>query len=423
MFWNQLKYIITNAINTGYLKGELSCSLRKSVVICLPKENEDRRLIKNWRPISLLSVIYKLASAAISERLKRVLDNLISPCQSGFIKGRNIGECTRLIYDLIYYTEKNQIPGLLMLIDFEKAFDSVSWNFLYKVLENFGFNKNFINWIKLFNKNINAHVLQCGILSEAIPIERGCRQGDPIALYLFSLVAEILNLLIEKNPNIKGIKLGEYVLKITQFADDTTILLDGSSSSLQATMNVLEIFGSFSGLKVNSEKTKLIWIGSKKNSKDKLNDSTKLQWVDSEFSILGLTFSTRLIDTPNLNFNTALDKAKKVVNSWSYRQLTPLGKIIVIKSLILSKFVHLFISIPVTKTILQEIETLIYTYFWGGKPDKVSRKDICRTYLKGGLEMINLYNFVKSLQLGWLKKLNTDQSKGWFKILETTIAE
>ena len=185
VFWNQLKYIITNAINTGYLKGELSCSLRKSVVICLPKENKDRRLIKNRRPISLLSVIYKLASAAISERLKPVLDNLISLCQSGFIKGRNIGECTRLIYDLIYYTEKNQIPGLLMLIDYEKAFYSVSWNFLYKVLDNFGFNKNFINWIKLFNKNINAHVLQCGMLSEAIPIERGCRQGDPIAPYLF----------------------------------------------------------------------------------------------------------------------------------------------------------------------------------------------------------------------------------------------
>ena len=61
-------------------------------------------------------------------------------------------------------------------------------------------------------------------------------------------------------------------------------------------------------------------------SKDKLKDSTELQWVDSEFSILGLTFSTRLIDIPNLNFNTALDKAKKVVSSWSYRQWTPLGK-------------------------------------------------------------------------------------------------
>ena len=101
--------------------------------------------------------------------------------------------------------------------------------------------------------------------------------------------------------------------------------------------------------------------------------------------------------------------------------MTPLGKITVINSSIFSKFVHLFI--PITKTILQEIETLIYTYLWEGKPDKVSRKDICRTYLKGGLEMINLYNFEKSRKLGWLKKLNTDQSKDWFKILETTIPD
>ena len=78
----------------------------------------------------------------------------------------------------------------------------------------------------------------------------------------------------------------------------------------------------------------------------------------SEFSILGLTFSTSLTDTPSLNFNKALDKVKKVVNPWSYRQLMPLGKITVVKSLIL--FICLFL-----------FQTLIYIYLWGGKPDKV----------------------------------------------------
>ena len=139
----------------------------------------------------------------------------------------------------MYYTEEKRIPGLLILIDFEKAFDSVSWKFLYKVLESFGFDEKFINWIKWFNNNINAHILQCGFLSNAISIERGCRQGDPIAPYLFLLIAEILSLLIEKNSDIKGIKVGKQTIKVTQFADDTTLLLDGSSSSLQATLNVL----------------------------------------------------------------------------------------------------------------------------------------------------------------------------------------
>ena len=95
---------------------------------------------------------------------------------------------------------------------------------------------------------------QCGFLSNPIPIKRGCRQGDPIAPYFFSLIAEVLGYLIEKSPEITGIRIGNNMYKLTQFADDTTIILDGTFKSLQAT------FVEISGLKINSEKTKLIWI-------------------------------------------------------------------------------------------------------------------------------------------------------------------
>ena len=96
-----------------------------------------------------------------------------------------------------------------MLIDFKKAFDSVSWDFLHEVLKTFGFDKNFMNWIKLFNSDIGAYVTQCVFLSEPINIERGYRQGDPISPYLFILVAEILTLMIDQNTDIKGITVGK----------------------------------------------------------------------------------------------------------------------------------------------------------------------------------------------------------------------
>ena len=150
VFWTKLKHIITNAINCCFLKGQMSVTLRQCIITCLPKGDKDRSLIKNWRPISLLCVVYKLASGAIAHRLKSTLDLVISQCQSGFIKGRLISENTRLVYDIMHYTELNQLPGLLMLIDFEKAFDSLSWSFLYKVLDSFGYTKEFIKWIKLF---------------------------------------------------------------------------------------------------------------------------------------------------------------------------------------------------------------------------------------------------------------------------------
>ena len=146
-FWGKLKYYVVSALNRCFEKELLSVSLRQSVIVCLPKGNKDRSLIKNWRPISLLSVVYKLASGAIANRLKPNLTSIISNCQSGFIKGRYISDSTRLIYDALDITEARKIPGLLMCIDFEKAFDSFSWKFLYKVLYFFGYTENFIKWI------------------------------------------------------------------------------------------------------------------------------------------------------------------------------------------------------------------------------------------------------------------------------------
>ena len=242
----------------------MSTSLRQSIITCLPKGHKDRTNLKNWRPISLLCVVYKMASAAIAERIKPYLNTIISRSQTGYLSGRFIGESTRLVYDLMHHVESDNLPGLLVQIDFEKAFDSISWGFLYQVLDYFAFDKKLIKWIKLFNNDINAFVLQCGNLSKPIAINRGCRQGDPIAAYLFILATEILKLLLDKDHNIKGINIGKHNFKVTQFADDTTLFLDGSRCSLQAALNVLETFGSFSGLKMNSEKTKVIWIGCKK---------------------------------------------------------------------------------------------------------------------------------------------------------------
>ena len=108
IFWRQLKYFIVNAINNGFSKGCLSVSLRQCIITCLPKAKKDQSLIKNWHPISLLSVIYKLASGTIAERLKKTLNHVISDCQTGFIKGRYISESTRLIYDILHATDEKK---------------------------------------------------------------------------------------------------------------------------------------------------------------------------------------------------------------------------------------------------------------------------------------------------------------------------
>ena len=420
IFWIKLKYIITNAINSCFMKGQLSTTLSQCVITCLPKGHKDRTLLKNWRPISLLCVVYKLASGVIARRLKTTLDSVISHCQTGFINGRMISESTRLVYDIMHFTETKQLPGLLMLIDFEKAFDSLSWSFLYKVLHSFGYSKNFIKWIKLFNTNISAYVLQCGHLSEKILIQRGCRQGDPISAYLFLLGAEIMSLMVISNPDIVGIMIGQYEYNLVQFADDTTLMLDGTLHSLQSALNTLEIFGSISGLRMNKDKTKLIWIGRKKFVKDKLNISEKLTWGETDFSLLGLEFSTFLDKIPLLNYNKALGKMKMEVNKWNKRHLTPFGKIVVIKTNILSKCIHLLSSIERSDTFLKAVNKLIYDFLWDGKPDKIKRSTMTNDYLLGGMKMVDIYNFDKALKVSWVKRLLCQTNSLWNVLFRQT---
>ena len=129
-FYKDLEVFIRCAINEGYRTGQMSITQRQGIIICLPKGDKPRQFLKNWRPITLLNVTYKIASGCIVERLKIILSKLISTDQTGFINGRYIGENTRLIYDIMCQTDEEDIPGLLLIIDFKKAFDSISWDLI-----------------------------------------------------------------------------------------------------------------------------------------------------------------------------------------------------------------------------------------------------------------------------------------------------
>ena len=130
------------------------------------------------------------------------------------------------------YTKHNDIPGLLSLIDSEKAFDSVSWEFMFKVLDFYNFGDSFKRYVKVFYKNIQSCVLVNGSESEWFYIQRGCRLGDPLSPYLFILCAEILAVLIRNNDTIFGVKIEGVEFLISQYADGTALVLDGSEKSL-----------------------------------------------------------------------------------------------------------------------------------------------------------------------------------------------
>ena len=178
------------------------------------------------------------------------------------MSGRFIGENIRFMYDLFQTAKHDNIPGLLLSIDFQKAYVSVSHHFLNKVIRNFNFGPPVQKKIKLFYSQakalvlVNVVVFFVFVLSEAFEVGRGCRQGDGLNPYLLLLCAEVLNMMVRNNQHIKGIKVINIEYCLSQYAHDTVIFLDGSVDSMNANFNVLESFAKISGLKVNIEKNK-----------------------------------------------------------------------------------------------------------------------------------------------------------------------
>jgi hypothetical protein len=165
-FWIDIGHLLWRSAKFAYEHGELSPFQTQGIITCIPKYGRDRRLLKNWRPISLLNVDYKIISGAIANRVKQVLPDIISNTQTGFMKGRFIGENTRLVYDIMNYCQLHKLPGLLLMIDFEKAFDTIEWEFIDKALDSFNVGRSLRHWIEIFQKM--NHVLS--LYQQPIPV-------------------------------------------------------------------------------------------------------------------------------------------------------------------------------------------------------------------------------------------------------------
>ena len=285
-FWNDIKQIVFDSLKEGYVNKILSAEQRRSVLQLLPQKGKDLTHLKNWRPISLLNTDYKILTSALSERLQKVLPNIIASDQNGYLRGRFIGLNIRTLMDVIDIGN-NMENVFLAFLDYEKAFDSIDRNFLTKCLKAFSFPEYMINWIKFIYTKTECTIINNGFTSKYFQLERGVRQGCPLSALLFLCVVEVLANNMRENPNIKGIKINNSEVKITQLADDMTLILT-NINSLQLCINIINLFYQASGLKLNSSKTEVFAIGRK--SDFYTNKSPyRLKWVkDRVYGSIGI---------------------------------------------------------------------------------------------------------------------------------------
>ena len=296
----------------------------------------------------------------------------------------------------------------MIFIDFQKAFDSLEWNFLQSCLESFNFGPNFIRWVMTVYNNIQSCVINNGIASNYFTLERGVRQGDPLSPYLFVVAVETLAIAIRQNSMTNGITIEEEETKLLQYTDDTTAVLSDINSA-HTLFKLLDDFKKLSGLAVNPTKTEGMWIGSLRENKAK---PLGIKWPNEPIKALGVYYSYDQKLLHKKKFIEKLDSVKKLTNIWSTRGLSLYGKVTVIKSLIIPKFVYVSSLLTMPKGVIKELNQLIFKFLWKGV-DKVTRLAVINDYQKSGLKMIDLETMAKSLRLAWLKRIFGENDGTW----------
>ncbi len=190
--------------------------------------------------MSLLNQDYKLASKSIASRKKTDLSNVIHNDQTYFIKGRYIVENINQILNIMEEADQQDIPSVMIMIGFEKAFDSPEWSFVIKTLDQLNFGPSITHWVKSLYNNSQSCVVNNSWASESFKLQRGVRQGCPLSPYLFILAAEVLSSSIRESDNILGIKIQDIIHKICQYADDNILFMTFDVQSIDATIDTFE---------------------------------------------------------------------------------------------------------------------------------------------------------------------------------------
>ncbi len=162
VFWIDIKLLLIESIEHATKTGELCIEQKRGIITLLPKKHKSRHFLKNWRPISLLNTDYKIKAKLKANRLKNVLPVLINNDQTCYLKNIYIGENIRLLQDISFFTEYTKTSAILFSVDFEKAFDSLNWNFSFKVLKHVNSGENLIGYIQMMYNNIESTVLNNG---------------------------------------------------------------------------------------------------------------------------------------------------------------------------------------------------------------------------------------------------------------------
>ena len=409
-------------------RGKIPNEFSLSITVLIPKKGKRRDRVDSLRPISILNVLYRLLTKVLSRRINKVIECIVHSDQTGFIRGRYIGENVRLILDTIVQAKRRDYAGLILFCDWWKAYDSVDWKCLKQVIQQYGFGRHIRRWIDIlyptnYDSHVSARVQINGHLSREYKIRRGLRQGCSLSRALFLLAIEPLAHIIRNNRDIRGLTFQNTEIKVSAYADDFAIIMDGTERSLREFLNCCEHFKTLSGLTLNKQKTKAMWIGSNCHRNDIIYPEAGLSWDKGPVEYLGVRLDNTGENVGRLNYPEKIKSLKGKLNPWFGRSLTAYGRVYLVKSIALSQLIYLMTVIEKpTPDEIKSIESIVFKFIWYNKRDKVKRSVMKNVWSQGGFKVPDLGIQADSLKMKWVNKfLNEEISGNWKAVARSSL--
>ncbi|GJZ74415.1 RNA-directed DNA polymerase, eukaryota [Tanacetum coccineum] len=421
-FWSTIKDDVVNFVQHFFTSGSMPKGCNSSFITLIPK-TLNPLVVSDFRPISLIGAQYKIIAKVLANRLARVIDSIISHEQSAFIKHRQILDGPLMVNEVIQWCKRKNSKLMVFKVDFEKAFDSISWDFLIRVMHFMGFSDTWINWISGCLNSAATSVLVNGSPSREFSIQRGLRQGDPLSPLLFIIAMEGLHVAMEDAMAAgyyNGFSINTLNLSHLFFADDALFIGEWSRSNIKNLVSILDCFHKVSGLKINYHKSKLFGVGVSPVEVSLLASITGCNPLGSPFTYLGLPIDCNMARVNS--WDPVVEKFSNRLSNWKASLLSIGGRATLITSVLGALGTYFFSLFPMPSTVNKKLETLRSNFFWGSADNShkipwISWNVVLASKDKGGLGIGSLYSLNHALIQKWRWRFLTNPHALWARLI------
>ena len=427
LIWPIYGPILLKAWHYSLKIGHLPISHTSSYLRLIPKDGKDISQLKNWRPITLSNCDIKVITKTLANRLALNLTSVISHSQTAYMKGRQITDNLQIMQYLITKSNETLDEAMIVSLDAEKAFDSISHSYIRSTLEKIGLNE-FRPIFDLLYRDQKVDIILNNQTTGSYKIKNGVKQGDALSCILFILGIEPLLRNVEQDRNLENIVHNESKLpKIISYADDVACLIHPSQANLDIIFKHYEKMTSISGLKLNADKTELIQLGGEPEYKARYNGKTTKITPSNVIKINGLQLSFDCEMAVNLNLNKIYSSMEKQFKLWHGRYLSILGKILIYKTFGLSQILFIGSTVVISPTMEKRLNELIYKFIWNNSldnkkaPDRIKRSILNASIRNLGFGMIDFREVIRSIRIANFFRLGKSVNSPMHLILKNSL--